>query len=148
MCIIHQFSYNQPYQPLKMSIATMKMSTAVSRRTLSPLKLISCCAKKISFEEDNSITASSKRGLETYELSVYSITASPKRLLEPCQLSLSVQGEPEAKRSRQCKLGKPHECPQCGRLYSDVKKRKHHCRIHTADSALLSWLGQENLNIC
>lgn len=127
-----------------MSIATMKMSTAVSRQTLSPLKLISCCANQISFEEDNS----SKRRLETYELSVYSIKASPKRLLEPCELSISVQGEPEAKRSRHCKLGKPHECPQCGRLYSDAKKLKHHRRIHTADTALLSWLGQENVNNC
>ena len=126
------------------------MSTAVSRRTLSPLKLISCCDRNLSFEEENLITASSKRVLETYELSVYSITASPKRVLESYDnYSLPpVKGEPDAKRSRQCKMGKPHECPQCGRLYTDVKKLKQHRRIHTADSALMSWLGQENLNIC
>ena len=126
--IINPMACNSLFKPM--------MSTPSKNHAISPLKFI------LKLYDGNSITDSPILPIKLQELSIKS---SPKRSLEPEEMSTI--GEPESKRICLREMVKPLECPECGCLYSDAKKLRLHRRLHTAESAILSWLEQEQFDM-
>ena len=126
--IINPMAPNSLFKPM--------MSTPSKNHAISPLKFT------LKLYDGNSITDSPILPVKLQELSIKS---SPKRGLEPEEMSTI--GEPESKRICIREKVKPLECPECGCIYSDAKKLRLHRRLHTADSAMLSWLEQEPFNM-
>ena len=126
--IINPMAPNSLFKPM--------MSTPSKNHAISPLKFT------LKLYDGNSITDSPILPVKLQELSIKS---SPKRGLDPEEMPTI--GEPESKRICIREKVKPLECPECGCIYSDAKKLRLHRRLHTADSAMLSWLEQEPFNM-